>query len=63
LDLLAMRATRGLSFLLDDAYSDLVDADQRTTVDLLRSLRDHVLGRSGALDLAVENALSRLGRQ
>ncbi len=29
LDLLAMRATRGLAFLLDEAYADLVGADQQ----------------------------------
>lgn len=62
LDLLAMRATRGLAFLLNEAYSDLVRADQQETVDLLRALRDQVRGGAGDLDVAVDDALRRLGR-
>jgi hypothetical protein len=63
LDLIAMRATRGLSFLMDEEYADLVDVDDEKTVELLRVLQARVQGRSGDLDLAVADALSKLGQR
>jgi hypothetical protein len=61
LDHLAMVSHRGLGFLLDEAYDDLVTRRQKGRVALLRELQH--TSASDALGRAIHGALRDLGRQ
>lgn len=60
LDRLAMKSGKGVGYLLDEAYDDLVRPGERRTVSLLRELS--ATAPAGPMGKAVRQALAELGR-